>query len=185
MTTQHHNRKYVGAVLAALAVSGAIESSKAMNLAPASVFVQERMGDQKTQATVMGVTWMLPLNCEFRFRRLGAYAEVAIGRWHTDGRNGATSRPTQISAIPNLRFYPSNASTRFTEIGVGPSYIGPLFRTGHKRISTEFNFDDRIANGPDFGHSEVSLRADHFSNAGIGHPNPGEDFAQLRYAYRI
>jgi hypothetical protein len=31
------------------------------------------------------------------------------------------------------------------------------------------------------GHRlEVALRVEHFSNAGISHPNPGENFLQLR-----
>ena len=29
---------------------------------------------------------------------------------------------------------------------------------------------------------ELALRLQHFSNAGIKHPNPGENFVQLRYA---
>jgi lipid A 3-O-deacylase len=43
-----------------------------------------------------------------------------------------------------------------------------------------------VAIGRRFGASkehEVMLRLQHFSNAGIKHPNPGEDFLQLRYAW--
>lgn len=61
----------------------------------------------------------------------------------------------------------------------------PLFSTGQKRFSSKFNFDDHVAIGRDFGHVEVSLRGEHFSNAGISRPNPGEDFGQLRIAYRF
>jgi hypothetical protein len=32
---------------------------------------------------------------------------------------------------------------------------------------------------------ELVLRLEHFSNAGIDHPNPGENFVQLRYAHRL
>jgi lipid A 3-O-deacylase len=31
-------------------------------------------------------------------------------------------------------------------------------------------------------HHELSLRLQHFSNADIKRPNPGENFVQLRYA---
>ncbi len=185
VTTQRRHRLYMGALLACLALAGAIKSANAADLMPWSVFVQEGIGDQKTQATVIGITWNLPWDYEFRFGTLRAYTEAAVGRWHTAGRNGTTSWPTQISVVPNLRFYPSHSSNWFAEIGVGPSYIVPLFRTSHRRFSTEFNFDDHIAVGRDFGSSEVSVRAEHFSNAGISHPNPGENFVQVRYAYRF
>ena len=35
------------------------------------------------------------------------------------------------------------------------------------------------------GEHEVSLRLQHFSNAGIKHPNPGETFVRLRYVRRF
>ena len=71
-------------------------------------------------------------------------------------------------------------------MGVGANYIVPIFDSGEKRFSTKFNFGDHVAIGRSFGqHSEVSLRVEHFSNAGIEHPNPGENFGQLRYAHRF
>jgi hypothetical protein len=32
---------------------------------------------------------------------------------------------------------------------------------------------------------ELVLRVEHFSNAGIKHPNPGENYVQLRYTHRL
>jgi lipid A 3-O-deacylase len=159
--------------------------SAAADLAPSSAFVQAGVGDQRTTAYTAGLTWDLPWHCDFRFGRLGAYAEAAIGRWHTDGGREATAWPTQISATPTLRLHPARTSHWFAEAGVGANYIVPIFNSGEKRFSTEFNFGDHVAIGHDFGHSEVSLRMEHFSNAGIEHPNPGENFGQLRYAYRF
>jgi lipid A 3-O-deacylase len=159
--------------------------SPAADLAPTSVFVQGGIGDQRTSAYTAGVTWDLPWHYDFKFGRLSTYAEAAIGRWHTDGRNEATAWPTQISVTPTLRLYPARASHWFAEAGVGANYIVPLFKSGEKRFSTEFNFGDHFAIGRDFGRSEVSIRMEHFSNAGIEHPNPGENFGQVRYAYRF
>jgi lipid A 3-O-deacylase len=68
------------------------------------------------------------------------------------------------------------------------NYIVPLFQTNHKRFSTEFNFGNHFAIGRQFGERsqhELALRVEHFSNAAIEHPNPGENFVQLRYAYRL
>jgi hypothetical protein len=110
---------------------------------------------------------------------------VAVGRWRTSGRAISTAWPTQISATPTMRLHPSSGWQCFVEVGVGANYIVPLFRSGHKRFSTEFNFGDHVALGRTFGKSEVSLRLEHFSNAGIAHPNPGENFLQVRYAWRF
>jgi lipid A 3-O-deacylase len=173
------------AVSAASIVAALVQTANATSLAPTSVFVQEGIGDQQTQAYVAGVTWDLPWQKSLEVGTLGVYGEVAVGRWHTDGRNNATAWPTQITLSPTFRLKPNNAPTWFVEAGIGPSYIVPLFKSGQKRFSTEFNFDDHVAVGKDFSRSEISVRLEHFSNAGISHPNPGEDFAQIRYAYRL
>jgi lipid A 3-O-deacylase len=157
----------------------------AADAAPSAVLVQAGYGNQGTDAYLAGLAWTLPLQYEFRFGRVGASVEAALGRWHTQERPASTAWPTQISATPTLRFYPSKMSMWFAEVGVGANYIVPLFRSGYKRFSTEFNFGDHAAIGHAFGRSEVSLRIEHFSNAGISHPNPGENFGQLRYAYRF
>jgi lipid A 3-O-deacylase len=94
----------------------------------------------------------------------------------------------QVGLTPVLRLRPAGAAADwFAEIGVGVNYILPLYRSGLKRFSTEFNFGDHVGIGRDFKRHqhEVALRAEHFSNAGIAHPNPGENFAQLRYSYRF
>ncbi len=174
-------------VMSGLLMAGVPVSALAVDFTPSTVFVQGGVGDQQTTAYVAGVSWDLPWHYDFRVGRVGAYVEAAFGRWHTDGWRGGTLNtwPTQISAVPNLRLYPGHQDAWFFEIGAGPSYIVPLFNTGRKRFSTEFNFDDHVAVGRAFGHVEVSLRAEHFSNAGISRSNPGEDFGQLRVAYRF
>ena len=165
--------------------AGYVASAPGADLAPTATFVQAGIGVQRTTAYTIGLAWDLPWHHDFMFGRLGVYAEAAIGRWHVDGRGEATAWPTQISATPTLRLYPAHASHWFAEMGVGANYIVPIFHSGDKRFSTKFNFGDHVAIGRSFGHSEVSIRIEHFSNAGIDHPNPGENFGQLRYAYRF
>ena len=154
--------------------------AQASGVAPSNLFVQAGFGDQDTSAYLAGLTWTVPLYYDFGGGWIGAYVD---GRWQTERREESAAWPTQISATPTLRLYPSRAAPWFAEIGIGANYIVPLFRSGHKRFSTEFNFGDHAAIGRTFGRSEVSLRIEHFSNAGIAHPNPGENFLQLRYAY--
>lgn len=175
----------VVAALAASMISLSGHAAQLTAIEPSSVFAQAGVGDQRTTAYVVGATWNFPWQYDFRMGTLGAYGEVAVGRWHTDGRNNATAWPTQITLSPTLRLNPTFAPKWFVEAGVGPSYIIPLFKTEHKRFSTDFNFDDHAAIGRTFGRSEVSVRVEHFSNAGISHPNPGENFVQVRYAYRL
>ena len=157
----------------------------AASLVPTSVFVQAGFGDQKTDAYLAGLTWKVPWHYDFGAGALGLFVEAALGRWHTGGHDDSTAWPTQFSATPTLRFHPSMAPNWFGEIGVGANYIVPLFHSGQKRFSTEFNFGDHVAVGRAFGRSDVSMRVEHFSNAGISHPNPGENFVQIRYAYRF
>lgn len=177
-----------------LAASSAAVCSKTAGAAnllePSTVFAQAGVGDQSTQAYLLGASWDWPWQRSVGIGSLGAYFEGAFGRWTT--RNDAahaTAWPTQIDATPVLRFHPvSPLNHWFAEIGVGANYIVPVFRSGHKRFSTEFNFGDHAALGRQFGsrgRQELSLRIEHFSNAGIDHPNPGENFVQLRYAFRL
>jgi lipid A 3-O-deacylase len=60
-----------------------------------------------------------------------------------------------------------------------------------QRLSQVFHgvqFRRLVAVGRSFGavrQHQVSLRVQHFSNAGIKKPNPGENFVQLRHAWRF
>lgn len=74
------------------------------------------------------------------------------------------------------------------ETGVGLTATSSRYRTRQKSFSTSFNFSTHLAVGRSFGAQRehgIALRLKHFSNAGIKHPNPGENFLQLRYARRF
>jgi lipid A 3-O-deacylase len=160
------------------------------DLIPSTAFVQAGIGDQSTRAYIGGFTWDWNWRHHYGFGTLSGYFDADFGRWTTD-RNGVKGYAwmTQVGLTPVLRFRPTGAAADwFAEIGVGPNYILPLYRSGSKRFSSEFNFGDHVAIGRDFGgrdQHELALRAEHFSNAGISHPNPGENFVQLRYSYRF
>jgi lipid A 3-O-deacylase len=174
----------VALVVASLAP--AREASGA-SFTPSMVFVQGGAGDEQTQAYVLGATWDLPWKAEFRIGSVSAYLEAAFGRWTTRAHGTSTAWPTQLSLTPVVRLHPPGAAHRwFGELGVGANYIVPVFESGDKRFSTEFNFGSHVAGGRQFGAQgqlEVSLRMQHFSNGGISRPNPGENFVQLRLAH--
>ena len=180
------------AVVSVLTYSSSARSAQSVvdDLIPSTAFVQAGIGDQSTRAYIAGLTWDWNWRHHFGFGTLSGYFDADFGRWTTD-RSGVKGYAwmTQVGLTPVLRWRPAGSlSDWFAEIGVGANYILPLNRSGSKRFSTEFNFGDHVAIGRDFGsrgQHEVALRAEHFSNAGIAHPNPGENFAQLRYSYRF
>ena len=180
------------AVVSVLTYSSSARSAQSVvdDLIPSTAFIQAGIGDQSTRAYIAGLTWDWNWRHHFGFGTLSGYFDADFGRWTTD-RSGVKGYAwmTQVGLTPVLRWRPAGSlSDWFAEIGVGANYILPLYRSGPKRFSTEFNFGDHVAIGRDFGNRdqhEVALRAEHFSNAGIAHPNPGENFAQLRYSYRF
>jgi lipid A 3-O-deacylase len=95
---------------------------------------------------------------------------------------------TQLGVTPVLRWSMSaSPSTWFAEAGIGANVLLPVYRSSDKSFSTAFNVGDHLAVGRAFGASgrhELALRVQHFSKAGIKHPNPGENFVQLRHSWR-
>ncbi|HEU0201406.1 MAG TPA: acyloxyacyl hydrolase [Burkholderiaceae bacterium] len=153
---------------------------------PSTAFVQAGMAES-TSTLVFGMTWDWPWTFEFKAGAVSGYLEASLGRWRAKGEAGGSSSSawvTQIGITPVVRFQPDR-SAWFAELGIGANVLTPIYRSRDKRFSTAFNFGDHIAVGRAFGASrqhEISVRFQHFSNAGIRRPNPGEDFVQIRYA---
>lgn len=122
-----------------------------------------------------------------RWGTIGGYWELSLGRWVNRNDGPGMRDVTQIGVTPVVRLYPSWAEDWFAELGIGLNMITPHYASGGRRFSSKFNFGDHIAIGRRFGPNsthEIALRLQHFSNAGIDHPNPGENFVQLRYTQR-
>jgi len=159
-------------------------------LRPSTLFIQGGIGDQRTYAYVVGSTWNWHWSRQYSFLTATGLLEADIGRWTTDEHGVHSSAwVTQLGLTPVIRLQPAGLPHYWLlEVGIGANYIVPLYRTGHKRFSTAFNFGDHIGIGRLFGahqQHELVLRLQHFSNAGIDHPNPGENFLQLRYAHQL
>jgi len=76
----------------------------------------------------------------------------------------------------------------FVEGGIGATVTSSVYRNFDKHFSTAFNSGDHVGVGYAFGaarKNEIALRAEHFSNAGIKHPNPGQNFVELRYVHHF
>ncbi|HEY8050544.1 MAG TPA: acyloxyacyl hydrolase [Ramlibacter sp.] len=154
---------------------------------PTSVFAQAGAWTHVRSAT-LGLTWDWGWRREYSLGTLTGYTEVALGRWRTNGR-AVDKGFTQFGVTPVFRFYPGGiAAGWFAELAVGANVITPKYRNDTRVFSSTFNFGDHVGVGRRFGANashELALRFQHFSNAGISHPNPGENFVQLRYAYRF
>jgi lipid A 3-O-deacylase len=159
-------------------------------LSPSSIFVQLGLADS-TETLVAGLSWDWSWRKTFGRGQLGGDWEMSVGRWstHYGPAPRASAWITQIGLTPVLRWYTdASRQTWFAEGGIGLNWLLPIYRSGGKRFSTTFNFGDHLAFGRRFGSSnghEIALRYQHFSNAGIDHPNPGENFVQLRYSCRF
>lgn len=155
---------------------------------PGSAFLQYGEASSDTRAITVGVTWPWQRRWQLWGGEVGGYWAFALGHWSAPGAfNGRDSAVvTQLELTPTFRWRPSGgASPWFAEAAIGLAVTAPIYENRDKRFSTAFNFADHIAIGCNFGpqgRHELSLRLEHFSNGGIRHPNPGENFLQLRYA---
>lgn len=159
-------------------------------LTPSTLFLQAGIAEQHTQTYAAGATWDGRWRRKYSFGTISGYSEASFGRWITDVGKGGSAWETQIGLTPVVRWHPGNERLQnwFVEIGIGANLILPIYRSESKTFSTEFNFGDHLAIGKQFGahgRHELALRVQHFSNGGIDHLNPGENFIQLRYSRRL
>lgn len=184
------SRLWPALVVPAVAGAAAAQSAAAPpDPLPMAVFVQPGIADRDTRTLTVGVMWPWKRSWPLFDGRLGGYWEVGIGQWYVPARDGRPSQnSTQLSFTPTLRWRPGDgASPWFVEGAIGFTVVAPIYRNGNRRFSTEFNFADHLAVGRNFGarrQHELALRLEHVSNGGIEEPNPGENFLQLRYAWR-
>lgn len=153
---------------------------------PDAVFAQFGRARSATSATV-GAQWHWARQWRLGERGLvSGHGEFSLGHWRATGGAG-TAVVTQVGLTPTLSYWPAGHTEGwFVEAAIGVNALTPLYRAGEKKFSTAFNFGDHVAIGrraPGARGVEWSLRLQHFSNAGIKRPNPGEDFVQLRLAW--
>jgi lipid A 3-O-deacylase len=157
--------------------------------APDQYFVQAGVAED-ARTLVFGASWEWIWKRDFASGTASGYWEASFGRWSAEGAGGGhdSAWVTQLGVTPVLRWRPRSWNDRwFFEAGIGANVLLPKYSSRDKRFSTAFNFGDHLAIGYRFGDAnrhEVALRLQHFSNAGIKHPNPGENFLQLRYAFK-
>ena len=113
---------------------------------------------------------------------LGGYWDLQLGQW--DG----ASNVTDIGLTPTFRFEPSSGYGPYVEAAIGFHYLSSKNIAGGKQFSTHFQFGDHIGAGYRFGDKgryDIGVRLQHLSNAGIKRPNPGINFALVRFQYHF
>jgi len=112
--------------------------------------------------------------------------DISLDRWDFDTAFGRSRHALLLTVVPVLRFIPHGGHSRwFWEAGIGGSLASRRYVLVYKGFSTRANFASHLAVGIRLGSQqqhELALRVQHFSNAGIKTPNPGENFVQWRYA---
>jgi lipid A 3-O-deacylase len=162
----------------------------AADFKPDGVSLTAGFGKNGTRMAGAGLVWDWDFERIRRAAELTAHTEVLVNRWRYDAIGGGSDQLTQLVLLPSLRMrLARGASPWFFEVGIGASYMDRHYETPRKRFSTRWNFYDMLGVGHTYGgpqgRHEVGLRLVHTSNAGIKNPNPGENFLQLRYAYRF
>lgn len=181
-------RLFHAILVLALGLTGPARAAQP-SLLPDTAYVQAGAGDNVASGTI-GVTWDLPWHYENDWGLWEGYLDLSLGRWHIPGGGirSAHRDVTQVGITPVIRLRPAGWNHFFLEAGIGANWIFPIYQNDSRQFSTTFNFGDHLGAGWQFGPSgnqELTLRLQHFSNAGIKHPNPGENFVQLRYARRF
>lgn len=184
-------RKRHGAALVLLGIGACISQVARADtpLHPPSSLHPVRLGARDPHAD-RGADLGPPYRWQLGPGELRSYLEASYAYWQIQSTDRAgLSHLSQFALIPVLRYRPADgASPWFFETGVGVTATSSVYRTRQKSFSTSFNFSTHLAVGRSFGaqrQHEIALRLEHFSNAGIKHPNPGENFIQLRYARRF
>jgi lipid A 3-O-deacylase len=144
-----------------------------------------------SKMVVVGATWHSTWRYYSSLGVLTTYLETSVGRWKNEVVRGTDEKPdtTQVGITPVVRLFPSGGpQSWFVEAGVGGNLLMPLYKTRARQFSTVFNFGDHLGVGRLLGerrNREVALRIQHFSNASIQKPNPGQNFVQLRYTWSM
>jgi len=176
-------------VFAMLGIAGAAGANELDLRLPDALYLQAGLGKNVASASV-GLTWDFAWTHENALGSWDAYLDLSLGHWRISNQ-GATpghQDATRVGLTPVLRLQPRGWGRFFVEAGIGLNWVFPIYQNDNRKFSTTFNFGDHLAAGWRFGPSgdqEVILSIQHYSNAGIKDPNPGENFVQLRYSQRF
>jgi hypothetical protein len=172
-----------------LLVAAAASPALAVELRPAMGFVELAAAEHRTVSFSAGVGWPWDWKRDWAGGEWTGTTEAFVSHWISGAMSGGRNRSTMVAIVPLVRWrFDGGRSPWFVEGGIGASVMDTRYRTPAKEFSTSFNFYDVLALGHSFGSErnvELTLRLTHLSNASIKRPNPGENFLQVRYAWKF
>ncbi|GAD21240.1 acyloxyacyl hydrolase [Acidovorax sp. MR-S7] len=184
MRTTPLPRTLLALLLSACAMSPALAQDASHG---PSLYVQGNWAERGTDALTLGTT--LPWSGWSKSLwggELRGHWDIYLSRWSFDAAPGRSDNLTLLGVTPTFRLRPDEGrSAWFWEAGIGATLASRRYVAAHHEFSTRFNFASHVGVGINLGaqrQHELLLRVQHVSNAGIKHPNPGENFVQLRYA---
>lgn len=120
---------------------------------------------------------------------IGGYWDLSLAQWRGTSYRGVAGDHQYITSIgitPVFRWQKDSKKGFYAEAGIGAHLFSETYNNDGERLSTKFQFGDHVGLGYVFDSSlDLSLRLQHFSNAGIKDPNDGVDLAVLRASYRF
>jgi lipid A 3-O-deacylase len=113
----------------------------------------------------------------------GGYWELSLGQW----QNG--ERVFDLGLTPVFRLERSSGEVvPYLEGAIGLHLESQVEFSEHRTSGTKFQFGDHAGAGVRFGghlRHDLGVRLQHLSNGGVAKPNPGMNFAILRYQYHF
>lgn len=132
-----------------------------------------------------GVEW-LPVGDWY----LGGYWEASFSYWDAEKGRTGTESLGEFGFTPVLRIQnhtPIFGLMPYLEGGVG-LHVMTDTQLGDKDFSIPITFGNHVGVGARFGQDgqfELGYRFQHFSNAGLGDSNPGNNFHIARFVYHF
>lgn len=155
----------------------------AVDWRPAAVYVEAGVSARDSDVVGAGARWPSGWQAEGLGGKFSLATDVGLNRWSAPQTGAGKRSFTQLTATPVFRWRGAGgASPWFLEAGIGLSYHNKEYVAKDAHHGSRWNFNDVLAAGYSFGKHEISLRASHFSNAGLKNPNPGDTIVSLRWS---
>jgi hypothetical protein len=144
-----------------------------------AVAIEVGYGEDSTRLLRLSLadTWRAPPpGADWKFH---GYWEVSAGLWDNPDNTTANVAFTPVFRLQRGGFY--------VEGGIG-MHLVTTHVSAHRVFSTSFQFGEHIGGGLRFGEGgryDLGVRVQHISNGGLDEPNPGINFAILRFQYYL
>lgn len=135
-----------------------------------------------TARTALGFNWDRAW-LQSSVGKVTGYWDLGYTYWQAGDQAGGR-HTISLSPVFMYEFGQGNIKP-FLEAGIGISVFSGT-NAGDQKMSTAFNFEDRIGAGLKIGDTQkVGIRAIHYSNGGIKEPNDGIESFSVFYSHSI